>query len=144
MLDATILLTWNFRRRIPRARNGSKQGPSGPVDIELQDPLFYSVDKVLQRNLFQIFHIAGISRQSPHPRYILHRAERCECPAAAKDYQAGASIDMVNPADAELSTFPLVLIAVGTHEVLLDDSLNFYDVVKGLQSDSTLTVYDNQ
>lgn len=63
---------------------------------------------------------------------------------AAKDYLAGSSIGMVNPADAALNAFPPVLIAIGTNEVLLDDSLNFYNVVKVLQADSTLTVYDNQ
>ena len=63
---------------------------------------------------------------------------------ASKDYLAGASIDTVNPAEAALSAFPPVFITVGTNEVLLDDSVNFYAVVKGLQSNSTLTVYDSQ
>lgn len=64
--------------------------------------------------------------------------------AAAKDYRADIPIEKVNPANMALRTFPPILITVGTNEVLLDDSLNFYAVVKDLQSDSTLTIYENQ
>ena len=63
---------------------------------------------------------------------------------AAKDYLADAILGAVNPADLALSTFPPVLITVGTNEVLFDDSLNFYDVAKGLQPNSALTIYDDQ
>jgi acetyl esterase/lipase len=63
---------------------------------------------------------------------------------AANGYRADAPVGKVNPAEAALSTFPPILITVGTNEVLLDESLNFYDVVKALQPNSTLTIYENQ
>jgi acetyl esterase/lipase len=63
---------------------------------------------------------------------------------AAKDYLADAIPGAVNPADLALSTFPPMLITVGANEVLFDDSLNFYDVVKSLQPNSALTIYDDQ
>ncbi len=64
--------------------------------------------------------------------------------SAAKDYAGNATIETISPEHVVLSTFPPVLIVVGSNEVLLDDSVNFYNVVKDIQPDSTLTIYENQ
>jgi len=112
-----------------------------------------TVSAILKQKLPLPYAVAMISPwidlKCDNPSYESNRAKdpilnRDMLSGAAKDYRASASIGTVNPADIALNTFPPVLIAVGTNEVLLDDSLNFYDVVKGLQSDAALTVYDNQ
>lgn len=63
---------------------------------------------------------------------------------AAKDYIGTALIEKVNPGNVELKAFPPVLIVVGSNEVLVDDSVNFYNSVKDLQPNSTLTIFENQ
>ena len=63
---------------------------------------------------------------------------------AAKDYAGQFTIESVSPTRVPLSEFPPVLIVVGSNEILLDDSVNFYGVIKALQPDATLTVYENQ
>jgi acetyl esterase/lipase len=112
-----------------------------------------TVSGILKQQLPLPYAVAMISPwidlKCNNPSYETNKAKdpilnRDIASGAAKDYLAGASIGKVNPADAALNTFPPVLIAVGTNEVLFDDSLNFYDLVKGLQPDSTLTVYDDQ
>ncbi len=112
-----------------------------------------TVSEILRQQLPLPYAVVMISPwidlKCDNPSYESNKAKdpilnRDMLSGAAKDYRAGASIGTVNPADTALNTFPPVLITVGTNEVLLDDSLNFYDVVKGLQSDAALTVYDNQ
>lgn len=63
---------------------------------------------------------------------------------ATKTYLSGAAIETVNPASVYLSTFPPVLVVVGSGEVLLDDSVDFYHRIKNVQADSTLTIYEGQ
>jgi monoterpene epsilon-lactone hydrolase len=64
--------------------------------------------------------------------------------SAAKDYAGQFPLELVSPDKVTLSEFPPVLIVVGSNEILLDDSVNFYEVVKGLHSNSTLTIYKDQ
>jgi acetyl esterase/lipase len=63
---------------------------------------------------------------------------------ATADYLGGTAIEVANPKDMVLSAFPPVLIAVGTNEVLEDDSRNFYYVVRRIQPDSILSIYEDQ
>lgn len=63
---------------------------------------------------------------------------------ATQSYLNGTPIKEANPVNVALNSFPPVLIAVGTNEILLDDSINFYEMVKLLQPNATLTVYENQ
>jgi monoterpene epsilon-lactone hydrolase len=63
---------------------------------------------------------------------------------AAKDYIGNATIETVSPEYLTFSTFPPALIVVGSNEILLDDSVNFYGLIKNLNPKSRLTIYDNQ
>jgi monoterpene epsilon-lactone hydrolase len=63
---------------------------------------------------------------------------------AAKNYIGDATIETVSPEYLALSTFPPALIVVGSNEVLLDDSVNFFDLIKTKNSTSRLTIYDSQ
>ena len=63
---------------------------------------------------------------------------------ATKTYLSGEAIEAVNPAAVFLSTFPPVLVVVGSGEVLLDDSVDFYHRIKNVQPDATLTIYKGQ
>lgn len=65
--------------------------------------------------------------------------------AGATDmYLNGTAIELANPAALVLSSFPPVLVMVGSDEVLLDDSVAFYQQIKAVQADSTLTIYKDQ
>ncbi len=64
--------------------------------------------------------------------------------SAARDYAGQYSVETISPDQVRLSEFPPVLIVVGSNEILLDDSINFYKVVKVLQADATLTIYEGQ
>jgi acetyl esterase/lipase len=59
-------------------------------------------------------------------------------------YAGNATIKTANPKNSDLSKFPAVLILTGANEILLDDSKHFYDKIKKVQKNSTLTVYENQ
>ena len=90
-----------------------------------------------------------ISLQSDNPSIESNRAKdsilnKEYLKSAANDYLGGVPIETASPENIALSAFPPVLIAVGTNEVLLDDSVNFYNIVKGIQPDATLTIYENQ
>jgi monoterpene epsilon-lactone hydrolase len=90
-----------------------------------------------------------ISLQNNNPSQETNRAKdpilsKEYLKSAAKDYAGQFPVETVSPDKAILSGFPPVLIVVGSNEILLDDSLNFYEVVKDLQSDSTLTIYKDQ
>lgn len=63
---------------------------------------------------------------------------------AANEYLGSIAIGNTNPANIAFKTFPPVLIAVGTNEVLEDDSRNFYAAVKHVQSCSTFSIYEGQ
>ncbi|GAB4039636.1 alpha/beta hydrolase fold domain-containing protein [Spirosoma jeollabukense] len=63
---------------------------------------------------------------------------------AAKDYVGHFPVEAVSPDKVIISEFPPVLLAVGSNEILLDDSMNFYEAVKGMQPDSILTIYEDQ
>jgi monoterpene epsilon-lactone hydrolase len=62
----------------------------------------------------------------------------------AADYIGNLPIETVSPENVELSAFPPVLIMVGTNEILLDDSVNFYNYIKDIQHDAKLSIYENQ
>jgi acetyl esterase/lipase len=64
--------------------------------------------------------------------------------ASARDYIGSSPVEIANPENVLLSNFPPVLIMVGTNEILLDDSRNFYSAVKTIQQNATLTIYENQ
>ena len=64
--------------------------------------------------------------------------------SAARDYAGQHPVESVSPDQIRLSQFPPVLIVVGSNEILLDDSLNFYKLVRSLQPDATLTIYEGQ
>jgi monoterpene epsilon-lactone hydrolase len=62
----------------------------------------------------------------------------------ARAYTGGVPLAVSSPKKASLTQFPPVLIMVGTNEVLLDDSVCFYNDIKGMQRRSRLSVYDDQ
>jgi epsilon-lactone hydrolase len=49
-----------------------------------------------------------------------------------------------SPEYIDFDQFPPTLIIVGTNEVLLDDSKNFYNSIKDKQPNTTLSIYENQ
>lgn len=57
---------------------------------------------------------------------------------------AGANKSTVNPSNLNIEQFPPVFVAVGTNEILFDDSLNFYDMVYKIQPNAELKVYGGQ
>ena len=59
-------------------------------------------------------------------------------------YTGEIPLEKSNPKNARLSQFPPVLIMVGTNEILLDDSRNFYNGIKGIQGRSRLSIYNDQ
>ena len=69
-------------------------------------------------------------------------AERVRNSAAA--YIGDMPIEMASPENVLLTAFPPVVIVVGTNEILLDDSINFYNTVKKVQPNAALTIYENQ
>jgi monoterpene epsilon-lactone hydrolase len=64
--------------------------------------------------------------------------------ASARLYTGDVPFEISSPEYIEFNQFPPVLIMVGTNEVLLDDSKNFYNSVKGKQPNSILGIYENQ
>jgi monoterpene epsilon-lactone hydrolase len=63
---------------------------------------------------------------------------------SAKLYTADTPFAISSPEYIDFEQFPPVLIIVGTNEVLLDDSKNFYDGIKHKQVNSTLSIYENE
>lgn len=63
---------------------------------------------------------------------------------AAADYAGKTSIEISSPENVLLDQFPPVLILVGTNEILLDDSVNFYTQIKPVQDHTVLSIYENQ
>lgn len=63
---------------------------------------------------------------------------------SAKLYTGDAPFATTSPEYIEFDQFPPTLIMVGTNEVLLDDSKNFYNNIKGKQANATLSIYENQ
>lgn len=59
-------------------------------------------------------------------------------------YSGDSPVERSNPENSRLSTFPPLLILTGTNEVLIDDSKHFYSKIKKMQSNSILTIYENQ
>jgi len=64
--------------------------------------------------------------------------------ANAKLYTGDISLETSSPEYINLNQFPPVLIMVGTNEILLDDSKNFYLNIKDKQTNSKLSIYKNQ
>ena len=62
----------------------------------------------------------------------------------ARAYTGDVPLEVSSPIKASLTQFPPVLIMVGTNEILLDDSKHFYNDIKGIQSKSRLSIYDDQ
>ncbi len=90
-----------------------------------------------------------ISLSCDNPSHETNRAKdpiltREYAKSSAKDYIGNASLATASPENVPLSAFPPVLIVVGTNEILLDDSLNFYNQVKPVQQNTVLSVYENQ
>lgn len=63
---------------------------------------------------------------------------------SASHYVGDTPLEIASPENVALSQFPPVLIIVGTNEILIDDSRNFYNIVKTIQPNSILTIYQNQ
>ncbi len=64
--------------------------------------------------------------------------------ASAQLYTGDTPFATSNPEYIEFDQFPPTLIMVGTKEVLLDDSKNFYNSIKDKQANSALSIYENQ
>lgn len=62
----------------------------------------------------------------------------------AQAYTGDVPIAVSSPKKALLTQFPPVLIMVGTHEILLDDSKHFYNDIKEIQGKSRLSIYEDQ
>ena len=62
----------------------------------------------------------------------------------ARAYTGNLPIEVSSPNKALLTQFPPVLIMVGTHEILLDDSKHFYNDIKNIQGRSRLSIYNDQ
>ena len=62
----------------------------------------------------------------------------------ARAYTGGVPLEVSSPKKAALAQFPPVLVMVGTNEILLDDSKQFYNDIKGIQGKSRLSIYDDQ
>jgi len=54
------------------------------------------------------------------------------------------NIKEADPSELKFKKFPPVFLLVGTDEVLIDDSKNFYTFIKPIQKDSKLKEYDGQ
>jgi len=62
----------------------------------------------------------------------------------ARAYTGDHPLAVSSPKKALLPRFPPVLIMVGTNEILLDDSKQFYNDIKTVQSRSLLSIYEDQ
>jgi acetyl esterase/lipase len=63
---------------------------------------------------------------------------------SAQLYTGDTPFAASSPEYIEFDQFPPTLIMVGTNEVLLDDSKNFYNSIKGKQPNTALSIYENQ
>jgi acetyl esterase/lipase len=59
-------------------------------------------------------------------------------------YTGNMPLTVSNPRTTHLNQFPPVLMMVGSEEILLDDSKDFYIRIMKVQADSRLSVYDGQ
>ena len=57
---------------------------------------------------------------------------------------AGLELFNADPSKLHFNTFPPVFVAVGTNEILFDDSFNFFDMVYKIQDNAQLKVYSGQ
>jgi monoterpene epsilon-lactone hydrolase len=64
--------------------------------------------------------------------------------SSAADYAGKTSMEIVSPEFIEFNQFPPVLLMVGTNEILIDDSKNFYNYIKAIQPKAKLIIYENQ
>jgi monoterpene epsilon-lactone hydrolase len=62
----------------------------------------------------------------------------------ARAYTGNAPLALSSPKNAPRTQFPPVLIMVGTHEILLDDSRHFYTEIAAIQARSRLSIYEDQ
>jgi epsilon-lactone hydrolase len=60
------------------------------------------------------------------------------------DYYVANHWNEADPGQFTFTSFPPVLILVGSNEILFDDSKLFYEKIKPLQADTQLKVYENQ
>ncbi|MBE9465969.1 alpha/beta hydrolase [Dyadobacter subterraneus] len=63
---------------------------------------------------------------------------------AAADYSGKTPLEISSPENVLIDQFPPVLILVSTNEILLDDSVNFYNRIKPIQDHAVLNIYENQ
>lgn len=59
-------------------------------------------------------------------------------------YYVGDALDEADPSRLTFSSFPPLLLLVGSDEILLDDSRLFFEQIKAVQSSVKLSVYGNQ
>ena len=64
--------------------------------------------------------------------------------ASATDYAGRHTLEEASPDQARLDASPPLLIAVGTSEILLDDSKHLYQSVKKIQEKATISFYKDQ
>ena len=62
----------------------------------------------------------------------------------ARAYTGTVPLEVSSPKKASFTQFPPALIMVGANEILLDDSKYLYNDIKGVQSKSRLSIYDDQ
>ena len=62
----------------------------------------------------------------------------------ARAYTGRNPLGVSSPKNVSLTQFPPALIMVGANEILLDDSKYLYNDIKGVQSKSRLSIYDDQ
>ncbi|MFA5974506.1 MAG: alpha/beta hydrolase [Lentimicrobiaceae bacterium] len=59
-------------------------------------------------------------------------------------YVGNGNLSEANPIRCKLQNYPPALILVGTNELLIDDSTNFFHEIKKYQPKSKLSIYENQ
>ena len=57
---------------------------------------------------------------------------------------AGDNISIADPSKLKFDKFPPVFVGAGTHEILFDDFINFYEMVYKIQPQSQLKIYGGQ
>jgi epsilon-lactone hydrolase len=57
---------------------------------------------------------------------------------------AGDNIASANTSKLNFKSFPPVIVGVGSHEILFDDAINFYDMVYKIQPNAQLKIYGGQ
>ncbi len=60
------------------------------------------------------------------------------------NYYVANNWNKADPGPFSFTSFPPLLILVGTNEILFDDSKLFYEKIKPLQPDIQMKVYENQ